>query len=290
MIQTLLLDRDHKHLAPSTPVGGVRLETCTRTELYWGDGTIDESTARHLFRVAAGLESPLLGETAIQGQLKKAYQEAAAVTKLSAPLHRLFQTAMHCGHRARTETGISHGAVSYSQVTVDLLCQRLPDLRDKVVSIIGVNELTEAILNFLTARGATNIILANRSMQRAELMAERYGADVLPLTEKRRLLDLSDVVISATSAPHTLINRHDFLPSDKKMLLFDLADPHDIDEDVHRLIGKTLFTLGDIELLARQNVEARRGEVSKCEDIIEEEIQELKRWESFRNNIRTTAI
>lgn len=290
MIQTLFLDRAHKHLAPTTPAGGVRLETCTRTELYWGDGTIDEAAARHLFRVAAGLESPLLGEMAIQGQMKKAYQEAAAATKLSAPLHRLFQTAMHCGHRVRTETGISHGAVSYSQVTVDLLCQHLPDLRNMVVSIIGVNELTEAILNFLTARGATNIILANRSMQRAELMAERYGAEALPLTEKQRLLDLSDVVISATSAPHTLINRCDFLPSDKKMLLFDLADPRDIADDVRHLIGKTLFTLADIERLAEQNVEARRAEVGKCEMIIEEEIQELKRWEAFRNNINSNAI
>ena len=110
------------------------------------------------------------------------------------------------------------------------------------------------------------------------------------MTEKQRLLDLSDVVISATSAPHTLINRCDFIPSDKKMLLFDLADPRDINDDVRLLIGKTLFTIADIETLAAQNVEARRAEIGKCEQIIEEEIKELKRWEAFRNNVNTKAI
>lgn len=259
--------------------GGVTLTTCYRTETYWGDGDIPVETARHLFRVAAGLESPLLGERAILGQLKNCYNEAKAKEKLSASINRLFQYAMHVGHRVRTETGISRGAVSYSQVTVDLLCRHFPDLTGKVVSIIGVNDLTESILNFLTARGATNIILANRSLDKAEALAKRYDAEALPLTEKRRFLALSDVVISATSAPHAIIKGEDIT---RQQIIFDLASPADVDESVKSNDLVTLYQLSDIEALAQQNIQKRQAEVRKCEEIIEEEIRDLMLWQEKR--------
>ena len=244
------------------------LKTCKRTEEYHDEGSINICEARHLFRVAAGLESPLLGETAILGQIRRAYDEARAQERLTPNINKLFQTAIHVGHRVRTETTISRGAVSYSQVTVDILSRMVPDLGNKVVSIIGVNEMTESILNFLTARGATNLILSNRSFSKAAQLASHYGAEALPLAEKQRLLQLSD--------------RADFTPSDRKMLLFDLANPKDIDDDVRYLIGKRLFNLEQIERKAKQNIEARKGAVAHCERIIEEEIAELQRWEAFR--------
>ena len=265
------------------------LKTCKRTEEYHDEGSINIGEARHLFRVAAGLESPLLGETAILGQIRRAYDEARAQERLTPNINKLFQTAIHVGHRVRTETTISRGAVSYSQVTVDILSRMVPDLGNKVVSIIGVNEMTESILNFLTARGATNLILSNRSFSKAAQLASRYGAEALPLTEKQRILQLSDVVISATSAPHSIIHRADFTPSDRKMLLFDLANPKDIDDDVRCLIGKRLFNLKQIERKAKQNIEARKGAVAHCERIIEEEIAELQRWEAFRHKYRKEA-
>lgn len=264
---------------------GVRLETCQRIEQYSGEGDITEEAARHLFRVAAGLESPLLGEMAILNQIKNAYEEAKEQGKLPAGINRLFQTALHVGHRARTETAISRGAVSYSQVTVDILCHELPDLGDKTVSIIGVNDLTESILNFLMARGASNLILANRSLDKASAMAERYNAVALPLTEKRHLLSLSDVVISATSAPHTLIHRSDYTPSDRQQLLFDLANPQDIDPEVRWLIGKRLYNLHDIEQQAQQNLKKRQQEAVRCEEIIEEEISTLMQWQEYRKRM-----
>ena len=259
------------------------LKTCRRTEEYHDEGRVNASEARHLFRVAAGLESPLLGETAILGQIKRAYDEARAQERLTPNINKLFQAAIHVGHRVRTETTISRGAVSYSQVTVDILSRLVPDLGNKVVSIIGVNELTESVLNFLTARGATNLILSNRSLDKAERLASQYGAEALPLTEKRRMLQVSDVVISATSAPHSIIHKDDFTPSDRRMLLFDLANPKDIDEDVKYLIGKRLFNLEQIERKAKQNLNARRNAIGECERIIEEEIAELQRWENYRS-------
>ena len=125
MVKAILYNREDKPTNVNVPVGGVLFETCTRTELYWGDGEIPIETARHLFRVASGLESPLLGEMAIQGQLKNCYYAAKERWKLSAPINRLFQTAIYTGHRVRTETNIAKGAVSYSQVTVDAVCHRI---------------------------------------------------------------------------------------------------------------------------------------------------------------------
>lgn len=264
---------------------GVLLKTCARTELYWGDGDVPADVARHLFRVAAGLESPLLGEGAILGQIKQSYFEAKKTGKLPSSINKLFQTASYVGHRVRTETGIARGAVSYSQVTVDILCHELPDLGNKVVSIIGVNELTESVLNFLIARGATNILLANRSFDKAEEIAHKYNnVEAFSLSEKQELFSLSDVVISATSAPHTIIKSTD-LPTGKSQLLFDLANPQDIESDVATLEGKRVFNLQQIESLAQQNLQKRALEVSKCEAIIEEEIENLQHWQEYRKKL-----
>ncbi|MBO7051485.1 MAG: glutamyl-tRNA reductase [Prevotella sp.] len=259
------------------------LKTCRRTEQYRDEGRINAAEARHLFRVAAGLESPLLGETAILGQVRRAYDEARAQGKLSANMNKMFQAAIHVGHRVRTETTISRGAVSYSQVTVDMLSRMVPNLDEKVVSIIGVNDMTESILNFLTARGATNLILANRSLDAAEQLARKYDALAVPLSDKRKILRLSDVVISATAAPHSIIRKEDVVPFYGNMLFFDLASPRDIDEDVAQLSGVQLFTLDEIERNAKQNLKARSKAIGDCERIIEEELAELKRWEERRS-------
>lgn len=281
MVNSIIVNnRNESPVLVAKRADGVLIKTCARTELYWGEGEIPVETARHLFRVAAGLESPLLGEGAILGQIKKSYFEAKETGSLSSAINKLFQTAICVGHRARTETAIARGAVSYSQVTVDILCKELPDLSTKVVSIIGVNELTESILAFLTARGATNIILANRSFEKAEVLADKYNAVPLPLSEKHKLLSLSDVVISATSAPHTIINKGD-LPADKTQLLIDLANPDDIEGEVAKMPNKRLYKLHGIEALASQNLKKRENEIGKCEEIIEQEIVKLIHWQEY---------
>jgi glutamyl-tRNA reductase len=261
----------------------ILLATCNRTETYWGEGEIPVDMARHLFRVAAGLESALIGERAIQGQLKQAYLEAQAHYKLAPALNRLFQSAIHVGKRVRTETQIAEGAVSHSQVTVDMLRQHHIDLKNQIVGIIGVNKLTEDILKYLTARGAVNICLSNRHVNKAEALAADYGATVLPLDRKRELLGFCQVVISATSAPHALIHPED-IPTqrEREMLLFDLAFPRDIEPEVGSLPGITLYNLEDIEGFARRNLSLRQQEVGKAEAIIEEEIEKLMAWQRVK--------
>lgn len=270
----------------------VLLATCNRTEAYWGEGDIPVPLARHLFRVAAGLESSLIGERAIQGQLKQAYLTAQKAYKLSSPLNRMFQLAMHVGKRVRNETRIAEGAVSHSQLTADMLRAHGVDLKNQIVGIIGVNKLTEDILKYLKARGAINIYLSNRNIDKAQALADHYGGTVMSFGRKRDLLRVSQVLICATSAPHAIVHTADFEGLNSQIrgrLLFDLAFPRDIEPDVAGLPGVTLYNLDDMERFARSNLSLRRGEIAKAEAIIEEELEKLAAWQAMRGQIMRPA-
>ncbi|MDR2562931.1 MAG: glutamyl-tRNA reductase [Prevotellaceae bacterium] len=267
----VLIDEDTPH---------VLLNTCNRVELYWGEGEVSADVIRHLYRVASGLESSLVGERAIQGQIKTAYAAAQGRYRMSATLNRLFQSAMHTGKRIRNETRISEGAVSHSQITVDLLRAENIDLKEKVVSIIGVNKLTEDIMKYLVSHGAANIFLSNRSIDKAKAMAAKYGGKTIGLAHKRRMLSSTDVLICASSAPHTLIEVDD-LEVKRKILIFDLAFPRDVDKSVRRIETVKLFDLDDVESFARTNLSLRAKEISKAESIIEEEIAKFYSWYSL---------
>jgi glutamyl-tRNA reductase len=258
----------------------VLLKTCNRTELYWGEGSISEDVIRHIYRVAAGLESSLIGERAIQGQIKNAYTEAITRYKLSSSLNKLFQTAMCTGKRVRTETGIAEGAISHSQVTVDILKQRGIDLRTKIIGIIGINKLTEDILKFLSSRGAASVLLSNRSIKKAQDMAAKYNAAAMSLEHKASIIELSDVLICATSAPHAIVKAAD-IAAEKELLIFDLAFPRDVDDEVRKLKNVDLLNLEDIERFAKDNLSLRENEICKAEQIIEEEIGNLCHWLSY---------
>ena len=296
MVSSRLITRNEYSLAqreqlaskvcPDEDIPHVLLATCNRTEAYWGEGEIPCSIATHLFRVASGLESSLVGERAIQGQIKQAYASASRRYKLSPSINRLFQSAMHVGKRVRTETQIAEGAVSHSQVTADILRSCRIDLRDRIVAIIGVNKLTEDIIKFLSARGAVRIYLANRNYERARSLASSYGGTAMSLDRKSELLAIADVLISATSAPHSIIHAADFPERrSERIILFDLAFPRDIDPDVAGLKGITLYNLEDIEAFARRNITNRRNEIDKAEQIISEELHKLMLWQKHKNEM-----
>lgn len=258
----------------------VVLSTCNRIELYWGEGSASENIVRHLYRVASGLESSLVGERAIQGQLKTAYINALNTYRLSPSLNRLFQTAIHTGKRVRTETRISEGAISHSQVTVDILKQENIDLKQKIVSIVGVNKLTEDILKYLVSRGAVNIFLSNRNIEKAKALAKAYNSTAVSFDHKRSMLEFTDVLICATSAPHTIVKESD-ISENKDMLIFDLAFPRDVDKAVQNHQNVRLFDLEDIETFAGENRSLRNNEVCKAEQIIEEEMAKFYQWLSY---------
>ena len=255
--------------------GAVLLQTCNRVELYYGEGDVPDDVARHLFRVTAGLESALIGERAVQGQVKESYQQAQLQYRLTAEMHKLFSCALEVGKRVRTETEISQGAVSHSLAAIEILQQEQVDLSQSRITIIGVNKLTSDILKFLKNKGARMVFLANRSQMKAHQLADPLGISVFELHDKQRFLADTDILISATSAPHAVIDATD-IPFGKKLLAIDLAFPRDIDPSIGRLPNVRLYNLSDVERRVRENISVRKGEVVRAEAIIEEEIAELQ--------------
>ena len=255
--------------------GAVLLQTCNRVELYYGEGDVPDDVARHLFRVTAGLESALIGERAVQGQVKDSYQEAQRQYRLPAEIHKLFTCALKVGKRVRTETEISQGAVSHSLATIEIMEQEQVDLTNSRITIIGVNKLTTDILKFLKNKGAQLVYLANRSQIKAHQLADPLGISVYELRDKKQFLAETDILISATSAPHALIHAED-IPAEKTLLAIDLAFPRDIDALVGTLPNVKLYNIRDVEQRVRQNISVRQSEVVRAEAIIEEEITELQ--------------
>ena len=255
--------------------GAVLLQTCNRVELYYGEGDVPDDVARHLFRVTAGLESALIGERAVQGQVKDSYQEAQRQYRLPAEIHKLFTCALKVGKRVRTETEISQGAVSHSLATIEIMEQEQVDLTNSRITIIGVNKLTTDILKFLKNKGAQLVFLANRSQIKAHQLADPLGISVYELRDKKQFLADTDILISATSAPHALIHAED-IPAEKTLLAIDLAFPRDIDALVGTLPNVKLYNIRYVEQRVRQNISVRQSEVVRAEAIIEEEITELQ--------------
>ena len=278
-----------KKISDSIPY--IFLKTCNRSEIYYGDGDVPDEVARHLFRVVSGLESAIVGERAVQGQVKEAYYTAKDQRPLPAELHKLFQSALQVGKRVRNETEISHGAVSHSLAALEILEEALNhkqhqqgltldsfndlDLQNAHITIIGVNKLTADILKFLQNKGAKMVFLANRSQIKAHYLADPLGIKVYTLDEKKEFLAHTDILISATSAPHLIIHKED-IPEDKRLLAIDLAFPRDIDSRLNELPNVQLYNIRDVEQKVRQNIEVRGAEVEKAESIIEEEILEMQ--------------
>ena len=246
------------------------VKTCNRIELYYGEGIIPKSIARHLFRVVSGLESNLLGEIAIQGQVKTAYIESSQKYNLSKSLHVLFQTALCIGKRVRTESMISKGAMSHSLAAVNVIRDSGIKLCSSVIVIIGAHKLNEDIIKYLRSKGARMIFLGNKSFEKSQLIASLYECKVFRLEHLKEYLTNADILITATSAPHLIVN-YDDVPENKKMLVIDLAFPRDVDDRLKNNKNITLLNLEDIESIIEQNFENRKAELEKAEKIIEDE-------------------
>lgn len=252
----------------------VLLQTCNRVEIYSGAGDVPNEVARHLFRVTAGLESALVGERAIQGQVREAYRTAQSHYRLPPEMHKLFAAALQTGKRVRNETEISCGAVSHSLAALEIIEGEGIDLARARIVIVGVNKLTSDILKFLRNKGARLVMLANRSTDKARALAAPLGIDVRSLSEKREWLAETDILISATSAPHAIFFVDDFQA--RPLLAIDLAFPRDIDPKIGEINGIKLYNLSDIEATVRRNISVRFGEVAKAEAIIEQAIDSLQ--------------
>ena len=255
----------------------VLLQTCDRIELYWGEGAVPEHIAHHLFSVVSGLDSSLVGECAIQGQVKNCYQQAAAKHKLSGSLHKLFQTALSVGKRVRTESAISQGAISHSQAVIECLIQEQIPLKNALITMLGINKLNEDIIKFLQAKGAMSIFLGNRYFEKAQDMAARYDCRAFRFDEMKSFMEYTDVLITATSAPHAIV-RPEHISSNQKILILDLAFPRDVDERVAEMPNVTLYNLEDIKRRVDQNLASRQQKMKLALEIIDDEVAKFTQY------------
>ena len=291
----------------------VALSTCNRTELYLvvSDPVEAESfvlgllarraavrptelvegmyslrncdAARHLYRVTSGLESMIVGEAEVQGQVKRAYELALSARTTGPMTNKLFRAALATGKRVRTETAISAGRASVASAAVDAARAAIGDLARRHVVIVGAGETAELTAQALHDQGVTTMFVANRRRERAIALAQRFGGasgsfDALPGE-----LERADIVITSTASPHTLLEAEELaevmaLRRSRPLLLVDLAVPRDIDAQCEELPGVTLLDMDALQRTVGRHMSVRRAEAHRAEGIVEEEIQSFAGW------------
>jgi glutamyl-tRNA reductase len=298
---------------------GVVLSTCNRTEFYvvtedsqlaieplFHDfyGPVESSeiqhlyrlpalpSIRHLFRVASGLESMVLGETEIFGQVKRAYEAATRSGTTGRILNRLFQKAFHVGKHVRSATAITRGSVSVGSVAVDLAQQIFGELEGRRIMILGAGETSERTAWSFQSRGARQLFVSNRSFERASHLAEAIGGRAIRFDDWEEEFRDLDILVSSTSAPHAIVTRAKLEPMlrtrrDRPLFIIDLAMPRDVDPAVHDMDGVYVYDLDSLRAIAGRTLEARKKEAEACHDLIEKHVNDFETW---LNRIADKAI
>jgi glutamyl-tRNA reductase len=291
----------------------VSISTCNRSELYLvvGDPVEAESTvlgmlaghagirptelapaiyahrncdaARHLYRVTSGLESMIVGESEIQGQVKRAYDTALVKDTVGPLTNRLFMAALATGKRVRSETAIGERQLSLPAVAVALAREQLGALSGRQVVIVGTGETSELTARALADSGCRIVFVANRRRNRAIALARRYGGDSVSFDELPRALGQADIVVAATASPRLLLEAEDVAEvmatrRGRPMLLIDLAVPRDIDSACVGVEGVSLYDIDDLQAVIARNRQVRKVEARRAEGIVEEEIQHFAAW------------
>ena len=287
---------------------GVVISTCNRTEYYAlatdrdvglevlrehfraQAGTVlgsehlyeraEEEVSRHLCRVVSGMDSMVLGETEVFGQVKRAYQAALEAGHTSGHLNKLFQRAFTVGKRVRTSTGIQVGQTSVGSVAVDLAEKIFGHLRDSRVMVIGAGEMSRITAQSLLSRGAHSIFVANRSYDKAEALAKELNGQAVRFDDWQIVLQEVDVVISSTGAPRAIVDRkHVEMVRRKRkyrpLFMIDIAVPRDIDPAVGGIDEVYLYDIDTLEQIANEGRDRREEQIKECDQIIEEQLMKM---------------
>jgi glutamyl-tRNA reductase len=291
----------------------VALFTCNRTELYLvtDDALEAENTTlailsrqaelrpteligslyslrgreavEHLFSVTAGLDSMIVGEAEIQGQVKRAY-EMALVEGVSGPVsNRLFRDALAAGKRVRTETGVARSNVSISTVAVQLATDFLGELADRRVLVIGAGENAELTARALRDRGVHTLFVANRRYDRALGLAQEFGGRAVTFEDMPRELEAADIVVTSTGAPHQIVGRDEleFVAASRMgrpLVMIDLAVPRDIEPSVRDCPGIALYDMDDLQRAVARNLDARVAEAEEAIVLVREDVERFEGW------------
>jgi len=288
--------------------GAVMLSTCNRVELYASslcplralNGFRDILTervgleaplyhhdtpqaVRHLFRVASGLDSMVIGETEILGQVKKAYSVAADAGSATRLLHKLFQHAFRVAKSVRTETQITSGPTSVGSVAVELAGKIFGSLEGRRVMILGAGEISERTARSLQSRGVRSVIVSNRTYERAASLAAEIGGMALHFDHWEKAFADIDILISSTNAPHMILTPEKMEPllrlrRGSPLFVIDLAVPRDADPAINGMDGIFLYDIDSLEQIASQSLDIRRQEVVRCESLIEDHVGGFLSW------------
>lgn len=286
---------------------GVMLSTCNRTEIYLVEGDApagpgvwemlshrlrseasahgyvhrDDDAVAHLFRVASGLDSMVIGEAQIQGQVRDAWERCRAQS--GTVLNRLFQTSLLVAGRVRNETAIGRGAASVSSAAVQLAKQIFGGLSGRTAMILGAGEMAELALECLVNEGVRAAIVANRTIDRAQALAERFGATAIGYDECWRQLASVDLLLCSTAAPRPVVTPAHVRPTlagrrDRPLCVLDIALPRDVEPSVGELENVFLYNLDDLQAVVAANVRRRRDELPSAEHLIADETARYANW------------
>lgn len=243
----------------------------------------DHDAVYHLFQVAAGLDSMLLGETQILGQVRTAYELSLNSGNTDRVLNTLFQQAIRTGKRARAETGIDQHAVSISYAAVELARQIFKDLSGRSVLVIGAGKMSELTTKHLVTNGVSGVIVSNRSYDRAVALASQFDGIAVKFDDLFKYMERADIVISCTAASHYVVHQEqvarlmDKHPG-KKLMMIDIAVPRDIEPDVREIPGVTVYDVDALQDVVDNNFDKRKRSAIMAETIIEEDTQEFITW------------
>lgn len=279
--------------------------TCNRTEVYLAGlrgspteafnrafhGEFSEhlyvyqgrSAVGHLYRVVAGLDSLMVGETQIQGQVKRALAEAGEYASAGKLMNKIVQGALATGKRVRSETGLSDHVVSVSSAAVELARDVLGDLQGLTALILGAGETAELTMTHLKAAGVSDVLVVNRTEERARSLADRWGGRTCPYQELQRALPQADVVIASAAAPHWVVQGADASAAleqraGRPLFFFDISMPRILAPDIAEVTGAYLYNLDDLNGIVARNMDLRRSALPHAEAIIREAAADLIRW------------
>lgn len=293
--------------------GTVILSTCNRTEIYFSTGTIDDALARikdtltryftvnsdwltdytytlierdayrHLFLVASGLDSMVIGEPQILGQVKDAYRMATFCNSTGPYLDKVFHRAFSVAKKIRTETRIGYNPVSISSMAVELSKKIFGDLRQRKILLVGAGEMCEVALKHFRKEGFSDLFVTNRTFEKAQRLADENTGRPYPFSELPVLLTMVDVVISSTGAEKPIITKDLVLTAMKKrknkpLFFIDIAVPRDVDQEVNGVENAYLYDIDDLMELSHKHLSDRQHESEKAYAIIEEEVDKFTHW------------
>jgi glutamyl-tRNA reductase len=251
-----------------------------------------EAAVTHICEVACGLDSMVLGESQIQGQVAEALQVALTQETAGPVISALLRAALQAGKRARTETAINEHATSISHVAVELALQIFDELATKTVVLVGAGDMAELAAKNLVDNGVGGLLVVNRSAGRASGLAKKYGGEALGWDRLSQALWRSDIVISSTSAPHAILRRDTVAAAmrmrrNRPLFVIDIAVPRDVDPAVGELANVFLYDIDDLQHVLAANLEQRRRQVPRVQAIVREEVASFTDWRRARDVVPT---